>query len=177
MTLWDCQGLLQQYVELSGTIRNAWKDTNDWMNIANEFYQRMLCMGNTWITIPSGNGSLFIITIILSQLYLGLVEKQLPIYCTRCWSSWKSSDSHGFKNSNPERKLELNQLGGSRLLPSDDNGKCMPFVIVGVEPSTLLECALWPHLNRNISIQQWIYSYRLTRACWMVGYAFGIMAN
>jgi hypothetical protein len=104
--------------------------------------------------MPSGNGSLFIIIIILSQLYLGLVEENVPFIALDVGGVEKSSDSSGFKNSNRGRKLELNQLGGSRLLPSDDNGKCMPFVIVGVEPSTLLERVLRPHLNRNISIQQ-----------------------
>ena len=104
--------------------------------------------------MPSGNGSLFIITIILSPLYMGLVEENFPFIALDVGAVEKSSDLHGFKNSNPGRKLELNQLGGSRLLPSDDNGKCMPFVIVGVEPSTLLERALQPHLSRNISIQQ-----------------------
>lgn len=104
--------------------------------------------------MPNGNGSLFIITIILSQFYLGLVEEDFPFIALDVGAVQKSSDSHGFKNSNPGRKLELNQLGGSRMLPSDDNGKCMPFVVVGVEPSPLLERALRPHLNRNISIQQ-----------------------
>jgi hypothetical protein len=38
-----------------------------------------------------------------------------------------------FRNSNIGRKLESNQLGipGSKPLPNDDDGKCMPFVIVG----------------------------------------------
>jgi hypothetical protein len=92
--------------------------------------------------MPSGNGSLFIITFSLSQLYLGLVEENFPFIALDVGAVEKSSDSHGFKNSSPGRKLELNQLGGSRLLPTDDNGKCMPFVTVSVEPSTLLEHAL-----------------------------------
>jgi hypothetical protein len=73
---------------------------------------------------------------------LGLVEGNFPFIALDVGAVEKSGDSHGFKNSNPGRKLELNQLGGSRLLPCDDNGKCMSFVIVGVEPSALLERAL-----------------------------------
>jgi hypothetical protein len=44
-----------------------------------------------------------------------------------------------FKKSTIGRKLESNQLGipGSRPLPNDDNGKCMPFVIVGDEAFAL----------------------------------------
>ena len=55
-----------------------------------------------------------------------------------------------FKNSNIERKLELNQLGipGSMSLPSD-NGKCMPFVNVGDGAFALSEYVLRPYVNRN----------------------------
>jgi hypothetical protein len=47
----------------------------------------------------------------------------------------KSSDSSILKKSNIGRKLEWNQLGipGTRLLPNEENGKRMPFVIVGDE--------------------------------------------
>jgi len=53
----------------------------------------------------------------------------------------KSSESNDFKNSNTERRLELNQLGipGRMQLPSDNNGKCMPFVMVGDEAFALSE--------------------------------------
>jgi len=53
--------------------------------------------------VPSGNGSLFIITVILSQLYLGLVGKNFPFIALDVGAVENSSDSHGFKNSNPER--------------------------------------------------------------------------
>ena len=161
------------------------KDTNDWLNIANEFYQRMhfhnymgaLRGKHIWITVPSGYGSLFYNYKHFSSVVLGLIEENYSFIALDVGAVEKSSDFHGFKNSVVGRKLELNQLVDSRLLPSDDDGKCMPFVILGDELSTLLKHALQPHLNRNLSIQQWIYNYRLTRACWMVEYAFGIMAN
>jgi hypothetical protein len=52
--------------------------------------------------MPSGNGSLFIITIILSQLYLGLVEENFPFIALDVGAVKKSSDSHGFKHSTQE---------------------------------------------------------------------------
>jgi hypothetical protein len=62
-------------------------------------------------------------------------------------------------------------------LPNDKNGKCMSFVIVGDEAFALSEHVLWPYLNRNLSIQKPIYDSRLTRACRIMEYAFGILAN
>lgn len=75
----------------------------------------------------------------------------------------KPSDSNIFKHPNVGRKLECSQLGipSSMLLPSDD-GNCMPFVIVGDEAFALLEHILRPYPNRNLSIQQRIYNYKLT---------------
>jgi hypothetical protein len=59
-------------------------------------------------------------------------------------------------NSETGKKLESNQLGipGSRLLPNCDDGKCVPFMIVGDEVFSLSEHVLWHYLNRNLSIQQ-----------------------
>ena len=62
-------------------------------------------------------------------------------------------------------------------LPNDENGKCMAFVIAGEEAFALSEHVLWPYSNKNLSIQQRIYNYRLTRAHRMVERAFCILAN
>ena len=77
------------------------------------------------------------------------------------------------------RKLESNLLGipGSRPLPNDENGKCMSFVVVGDEAFALSEHVLRPYPNRNLSVQQRLYNYRLARARRMVQCAFGILAN
>ena len=53
----------------------------------------------------------------------------------------------------------------------------MPFVIVCDEAFALSKHMLGPYTNRNLSVQQRIYNYRLTRARRMVEYAFGILAN
>ena len=53
----------------------------------------------------------------------------------------------------------------------------MPFVFVGDEAFALSEHVLQPYPNRNISVQQRIYNYRLTRARRIVECAFGILAN
>lgn len=66
--------------------------------------------------MQSGNVSQFIITIILSLLYVGLVEENFPFIALDVRAVEKSSDFHGFKNSNPGRKLELNQLGGQQAV-------------------------------------------------------------
>ena len=130
--------------------------------------------------MPTGSGSLFYnYKHFFSILLLALVDANYCFIVVDVGAVGKSSDSIVFKKSNIGRKLESNQLGipGSRPLPNDENGKCMPFVIVGDEAFALSEHVLRPYPNRNLSVQQRIYNYRLTRARRMVECAFGILAN
>ena len=130
--------------------------------------------------MPTDSGSLFYnYKHFFSILLLALVDANYCFIAVDVGAVGKSSDSNVFKKSNIGRKLESNQLGipGSKPLPNDENGKCMPFVIVGDEAFALSEHVLRPYPNRNLSVQQRIYNYRLTRARRMVECAFGILAN
>ena len=149
------------------------KKEDDWKNIANDFYQRKQfpnCIGavdgkHIRIKMPAGSGSLFYnYKHIFSILLLVLVDANYYFIAAEVGAVGKSSDPNVFKNSNTGRKLESSKLGipGSRLLPNDDDGKCMPFVIVGDEAFALSEHLLRPYPNRNLSVQQRIYNYRLT---------------
>jgi len=164
------------------------KTENDWVNIANDFYRRTQfpnCIGavdgkHVRIKMPADSGSLFYnYKHFFSILLLALVDANYCFIAVVVGAVGKSSDSNVFKKSNIGRKLESNQLGipGSKPLPNDENGKCMPFVIVGDEAFALSEHVLRPYPNRNLSVQQRIYNYRLTRARRMVECAFGILAN
>jgi len=140
------------------------KMENDWVNIANDFYRRTQFPNCTVavdgkhirIKMPTCSVSLFYnYKHLFSIALLALVDTN---YCfiADVGAVGKSSNSDVFKKSNIGRKLESNQLGipGSRPLPKDENGKCMPFVVVGDEAFALSEHVLWPYPNRNLSIQQ-----------------------
>ena len=130
--------------------------------------------------MPTGRGSLFYnYKHFFSILLLALVDANYCFITVDVGAVGKSSDFNDFKNKNIEWKLESNQLGipGSRSLPNVENGKFMPFMIAGDETFALSEHVLRPYLNRNLSVQQRIYSYRLTGVRRMVECAFGILAN
>ena len=104
--------------------------------------------------MPSGSRSLFYNhEHFFSVLLLALVDADYCFNAVAVVAIQKSSNSNVFKNSNTERNLELNQLAipGSMPLPSDNNRKCMPFVIMGDETFTLSEYVLRPYLNRNLT--------------------------
>jgi hypothetical protein len=102
---------------------------NDWLNIANDFYRRM--------QFPNCIGA-----VDAKQLYnykhfsvslLALVDANYCFIAVDVGTFGKSSDSNDFKKSDIGRKLESNQLRipGSRPFPSNENWKCIPFVVVG----------------------------------------------
>jgi hypothetical protein len=103
------------------------------------------------IKMSSGSGSLFYNYKHFSILLLALVDAN---YCLILVDVGAVRKSNVFKNSNIGRKLESNKLGipGSRPLPNDENGKCMPFVIAGDEAFALSEHVLRPYPNRNLSV-------------------------
>jgi len=125
------------------------------VKIANDFYRRTQfpnCIGavdgkHVRIKMPTGSGSLFYnYKYFFSILLLALVDANYCFIAVNIGAVGKSSDSNVFKKSNIRRKLESNQLGipGSRPLPNDENGKCMPFVIMGDEAFALSEHVLRP---------------------------------
>ena len=59
----------------------------------------------------------------------------------------------------------------------DENGKPMPFALVGDEAFALSENVLRPYPSRNLSVKQRICNYRLSRARRMVECTFGILAS
>ena len=123
------------------------KMENNWVKTANNFYRRtqfMNCIGaldgkRVQIKMPTGSRSLFYnYKHFFSILLLALGDANYCFIAVDVGVG-KSSNSNVFKKSNIGGKPESNQLGiqGSRPLPNDEYGKCMPFVIVGDEAFAL----------------------------------------
>jgi len=110
---------------------------------------------------------------------LGFSRCKLLFYCSRSWRSWKVKWLHWSYEFKLLRKLQPNQLGipGRKLLPSDDDGKYMPLVIMVDKTFTLSEYVVGLYPNKNISIQQQTCNYRITRADWVVECVLGVLAN
>lgn len=68
-------------------------------------------------------------------------------------------------------------LPESPTLPEYEDIGPQLFVFVGDEAFPLTEHLMIPYPNRNLSIKQRVYNYRLSYARRTVEYVFGIMAN
>ena len=131
------------------------KTEDDWVHIADVFYRRTQfpnCIGavdgkHVRIKMLTVCGSLFYnYKYFFSILLLALVDANYCFIAVNIGAVGKSGASNVFQNSNIGRRLESNQLGipESRSLPNDENGKCMPFVVVGDEAFALSEHVLRP---------------------------------
>jgi hypothetical protein len=76
------------------------------------------------------------------------------------------SDSNVFKNSTFGKLLERYQMDilDPKVLPNDEEGICMPLVLVCDEAFTLSEHVLRPYPNINLTFLKHVYNYRLSRA-------------
>lgn len=119
-TVWeivrDCCNSIWKYLKAT----EMPEKTEDWVNTANDFYQRTQFPNCTdamngkhvWIKMPSGSGSLhYNYKHFFSILLLALAEANYHFISVDVGAVGKSSNSNVFKNSNIGRKLELHQQG------------------------------------------------------------------
>ena len=150
------------------------KSTEDWITIADQFFQRtnfpnvIGAVDGKHIRIvkPHDSGSSFFnYKKYFSIVLMAWVDAEYKFVCVDISSYGSSSDSSIFKQSNMGRRLEQNNFNihGDRLLPNDENGKAMTFVIVCDDAFGLSNRILRPYGKRNLNLQKRIYNYRHTR--------------
>lgn len=87
------------------------------------------------------------------------------------------SDGGVFKQSDLAKAIELNTLNIPRECPLPSRELPVPFVFVADAAFPLSQNILKPFPLRNLTYQQRIFNYRLSRARRVVENAFGILAN
>lgn len=164
------------------------KSEEDWKDIAKHFFYRTNfpnCVGavdgkHIRLQKPSNSGSVFYnYKNYFSIVLLGVVDADYCFIAIDVGSYGANSDSNVLKNSSIGRRLKADQLNipKAQSLPNDENGKPMPFVLVGDEAFALSQQVLRPYPRRNLTMKQRVYNYRLCRARRLVECSFGIMAN
>ena len=90
-----------------------------------------------------------------------------------------SGDSTIFNYSTMGRRLADNTLGipQATLLPNDDNGRPMPFVVVADEAFGLRANIMRPYPKKKVMYLQRIFNYRHVRARRVVECTFVILAS
>lgn len=160
--------------------------TTEWLEIARQFedhWNYPNCLGaldgkHILIKAQSQEGSTYYNykgghSIVL----LALVDAQYNFLYINVGVNGRMSDGGILRDSDLSQAIDKNALNfpEDRNLPSRE--KKIPFVIVADSAFPLSEHILKPYPLRNITKEQRIFNYRLSRARRVVENAFGILAN
>ncbi|XP_064077660.1 putative nuclease HARBI1 [Macrobrachium nipponense] len=89
-----------------------------------------------------------------------------------------SSDAQIYNESDLHRGLDQNRIHGfpqPDLLPNDNQD--VPYFIIGNDAFSLRTYLMKPYSTRNLTHEERIFNYRLSRARWVMENAFGILTN
>lgn len=164
------------------------KTQDDFKKTSEEFYHRTNFPNvigavdgkHIEITKPNQSGSLYYnYKNYFSIILMAICDANYCFTSIEVGAFGGSPDSNFFKNTSFYRQLQLGliNLPQPNTLPNDPNGRNMPFVLIGDEAFGLSEHVLRPYPSRNLTVQQRIYNYRLTRARRMIECSFGILSN
>ncbi|KAB0804981.1 hypothetical protein PPYR_01951 [Photinus pyralis] len=130
------------------------------------------------IQAPAGSGSLsFNYKKTFSIVLLAMVDPEYRFIAVDVGGYGKNSDGGLFNNSRMGKALQNNTFGMPEDRPITENGKPLPFVIVGDEAFPSKTYLMRPYPGRGLSEDKKIFNYRLSRARRVSENAFGILCQ
>ncbi|XP_059222658.1 uncharacterized protein LOC131996767 [Stomoxys calcitrans] len=162
------------------------RNSDEWKTIANDFENRWNfnhCVGaidgkHVNIVKPSKSGSYFYnYKKNFSIVMMALVGANYEFLMVEVGINGRCSDAGVFAQSKLKQMYDdygLN-LPAPEMLPLTED--VVPYVIVGDDAFPLLENLMKPYSRHNLTEEEIIFNYRLSRARRIVENAFGILAN
>lgn len=127
---------------------------------------------------PAESGSLFFnYKKYFSITLLAVTDSEYNFVYVDIGSYGRSSDSTVFSNSRLFQKMQNNELDIPNGKPLANNGKTVPFVLIGDEGFALSNNLLRPYARKNLSEKKKVFNYRLSSTRRSVECSFGILAN
>ena len=112
-----------------------------------------------------------------SIVLLGLVDADYKFIYIDVGCNGRISDGGVYRNSSLSQALSENRLNVTAAQAVANSDVVLPYVIVADDAFPLKDHIMKPYPMRNLSKEQRIYNYRLSRARRIVENAFGILAN
>ena len=112
-----------------------------------------------------------------SIVLLGLVDADYKFIYIDVGCNGRISDGGVYRNSSLSQALSENRLNVPAAQAVANSDAVLPYVIVADDAFPLKDHIMKPYPMRNLSKEQRIYNYRLSRARRIVENAFGILAN
>lgn len=130
------------------------------------------------IQAPAGSGSLYFnYKKTFSIVLLAMVDAEYRFIAVDVGGYGKNSDGGIFSDSNMGKALKNKTFGMPEDKPITENGKPMPYVIVGDEAFPCRTYLMRPYPGRELPEDKKIFNYRLSRARRVSENAFGILVQ
>jgi len=177
------QAIVDEYGEEVVTVpenADAWRELSDKFGNRWNFHHACGALDGKHIAIkaPPKSGTVYhnykgFFSIIL----LGLVDAEYKFIWIDVGANGSTSDCAVFNSSELLEALEGETLGlpPPEVLPGDD--RPIPYFLIGDDAFALKTWMMKPFSTRNLSLEERIFNYRLSRARRIVENAFGILAN
>ena len=172
--------------ELGGEVMIPPHDANDWRRIAQRFQDRWnfphvlgaLDGKHIRIQCPAQSGSYFrnykgFFSIIL----MALVDADYRFIWVDVGKNGSCSDAQVFNQCTLKDGLQGNTMNVPPPDPIPHDDRDMPYFIIADDAFAMKTWLMKPYAQRDLSFEQRIYNYRLSRARRVVENAFGILAN
>ena len=108
---------------------------------------------------------------------MGLVDANYKFLYIDVGCNGRISDGGVFRNCHLSKALEQNSLNIPSVGELPNDGRKLPYVIVGDDAFPLKTYLMKPYPHQHLSREKRIFNYRLSRARRVVENAFGILAN
>ncbi|XP_063859180.1 putative nuclease HARBI1 [Scylla paramamosain] len=181
-----CQAILEEYLDeqftCPSTEEGLRQPSNEWMQRWNFPYtigaidgKHVACKAPLRTGSECYNYKSFFSIILLAMVSSDYTSKFLWAAVS---GNGSASDAHMFNHSELKEGLEnANITGWPRPDPLPNNTQDVPYFIVGDDAFSLRTYLMKPYSARNMTREERIYNYRLSRARRVVENAFGIMVN
>ncbi|XP_071054141.1 uncharacterized protein [Onthophagus taurus] len=171
--------VLKKYIKLP-------QSENEWRAVSKDFETKWnfpLCLGpidgkHIHIFKPPGTGSYYFnYKHSFSIVLMGIVNANYEFLMVDVGANGRVSDAGVFSNTFFYKKLVEKNLG----LPEPENlpltNTKVPYVFVGDDAFPLLENLMKPFSKRNLTKEEKIYNYRVSRSRRIIENAFGLLAS
>ena len=181
--VWEtCKALWEQ---LCNTFMKV-PDTNGWHENWNDFWKYWNfpnCCGtinekHIWIQAPSNSGSEFFnykgyFSIILLAVY----NASYLLSVINIGSARYESDTGIFARSKKYEILDTNKIRLPKNMKPLNYETLLPYFAVGDEAFPLKQYLLYPYPGKNLTFEQKMFNYRLSRAWRIIENTFGIISE
>ena len=179
-----CQAIIEEYTE---ELMSPPDTKEGWRQIAEDWYKRWnfphtigaVDGKHVACKAPANSGSEYYnYKGFFSVILLAMVTSDYKFLWSDVSGNGASSDAHIFNSSVLKEALEKGDILGwpkPEPLPYDDQN--VPYFLVGDDAFAFRTYMMKPYSARNLTREERIFNYRLSRARRVVENAFGILAN